>query len=56
VAFSPDGATLASGSVDNTVRLWEAKIELLLANAEARLQRPAHLLTDSERRTLGLAP
>ena len=23
VAFSPDGQTLASGSLDNTVRLWD---------------------------------
>ena len=25
VAFAPDGATVASGSKDNTVRLWDVK-------------------------------
>jgi len=31
VAFSPDGKTLASGSYDNTVRLWDVQTRQELA-------------------------
>ena len=26
VAFSPDGATIVSGSADNTIKVWDAGI------------------------------
>jgi dipeptidyl aminopeptidase/acylaminoacyl peptidase len=47
VAFSPDGKTVASGSVDNTVRLWDA------ATGEERQKLEGH---DSWVRAVAFSP
>ena len=45
VAFSPDGTRLAVASLDGTTRLYELKLDDLLALAKARVTRA---LTDTE--------
>ena len=39
VAFDPQGETLASGSDDNTVKLWEARSGKLLRTLEGHQER-----------------
>jgi WD40 repeat protein len=45
IAFSPDGRRIASGSIDNTIKLWDASMQMPLADAEETLpsaSNPAH--------------
>ena len=53
-AYSPDGQTIVTASVDGTARIWDVAIEDLLDEARRLIQRDPPLLTPEERRRVGL--
>jgi hypothetical protein len=53
VAWSPEGARVASGSRDGTVRVWDATADVFTYLAAAR-RRVARRLTAEERRDVML--
>jgi WD40 repeat protein len=52
VAFSPDGKKLASGSTDNTVRLWNAASGALLRSLEGHKQSVSSVAFSPDGKTL----
>jgi WD40 repeat protein len=56
-AFSPDGHTIVTTSMDKTFQVWPATIEDLLKKAESLIRREPPLFTAEERRRfLGEGP
>ena len=52
VAFSPDGQTIASGSSDKTVRLWDVRRRKLKATLEGHVSRVTALAFSPDGKTL----
>ncbi len=52
LAFSPDGRTLASGSTDNTVKLWDARTGQVVRTLDGHTNRVVSIAFSPDGRTL----
>src|SRR5262249_55587303 len=55
VAFSPNGATLASGGYDRTIRLWDVKTRKNIASLKGHTNRVLSVVFSPHGRTLASA-